>query len=116
MTKYDVSGMSCAACSARVEKAVKGVAGVSACNVSLLTNSMTVEGDVDPSSVIAAVNGAGYNASLAGQKANKEQVPDSETPRLVKRLVFFGGFACYSYVRVNVPHDVGRAASVFTFG
>lgn len=87
MTKYDVSGMSCAACSARVEKAVKGVAGVSACNVNLLTNSMTVEGNVDPDTVIAAVKNAGYGANVSGHREKEEQVPDSETPKLVKRLV-----------------------------
>ena len=64
MDTYNVTGMSCAACSARVEKAVKKVPGVDSCAVSLLTNSMGVEGDADPAAVIAAVTKAGYGASL----------------------------------------------------
>ena len=63
MEQYNVSGMSCAACSARVEKAVLGVKGVTACSVSLLTNSMGVEGNADASAIIAAVEKAGYGAS-----------------------------------------------------
>lgn len=62
MKQYNVTGMSCAACSARVEKAVSNVPGVTACSVSLLTNSMGVEGDADPSDIIAAVEEAGYGA------------------------------------------------------
>ena len=63
MKQYTVTGMSCAACSARVEKAVSKVPGVTSCSVSLLTNSMGVEGSADPQAVIAAVEGAGYGAS-----------------------------------------------------
>ena len=66
MEQYNVTGMSCAACSARVEKAVSKVPGVTACSVSLLTNSMGVEGTAPPQSVIAAVQAAGYGASLKG--------------------------------------------------
>ena len=66
MKQYNVTGMSCAACSARVEKAVNGVPGVTACSVSLLTNSMGVEGTADEKSIIAAVEAAGYGASLKG--------------------------------------------------
>ncbi|MBR6096436.1 MAG: cation transporter, partial [Oscillospiraceae bacterium] len=75
MTQYDVSGMSCAACSARVEKAVRAVPGVENCAVSLLTNSMGVEGTAAPEAVIAAVSGAGYGASLkaAGAQAGAAQ-------------------------------------------
>ena len=64
MKQYDVTGMSCAACSARVEKAVSKVPGVTECSVSLLTNSMGVEGDAAPKAVIAGVRAAGYGASL----------------------------------------------------
>ena len=69
MKQYTVTGMSCAACSSRVEKAVSKVPGVTACSVSLLTNSMGVEGDVPPETVIHAVEDAGYGASLKGQGA-----------------------------------------------
>ena len=64
MEQYNVTGMSCAACSARVEKAVSKVPGVSGCSVSLLTNSMGVEGTAAPKDIIAAVEAAGYGASL----------------------------------------------------
>ncbi|MBO4419112.1 MAG: heavy-metal-associated domain-containing protein, partial [Oscillospiraceae bacterium] len=66
MKQYNVTGMSCAACSARVEKAVKAVPGVESCAVSLLTNSMGVEGNADPAAVIAAVTAAGYGAAPKG--------------------------------------------------
>ena len=64
MEQYTVTGMSCAACSARVEKAVSKVPGVTSCSVSLLTNSMGVEGSADPTSIISAVEAAGYGASI----------------------------------------------------
>ena len=66
MAKYDVTGMSCATCQAHVEKAVNNVPGVDSCAVSLLTNSMTVEGSASPDSIINAVENAGYGASLTG--------------------------------------------------
>ena len=69
MEQYNVTGMSCAACSARVEKAVQKLDGVTSCSVSLLTNSMGVEGDVSPSEVIKAVEEAGYGASVKGGKS-----------------------------------------------
>ena len=93
MQQYDISGMSCAACSAHVEKAVAKVPGVSEVTVSLLTNSMRVEGNVSPGDVIAAVTAAGYGASLKGRKdagrsgADEEALQDHETPKLMKRLV-----------------------------
>ena len=96
MEHYHVTGMSCAACSARVEKAVSAVPGVRSCAVSLLTNSMGVEGDAAPEAVIAAVKNAGYGASLAekGGKVSESAVPngedplaDRETPALKKRLI-----------------------------
>ena len=76
MEQYNVTGMSCAACSSRVEKAVSKVPGVTSCSVSLLTNSMGVEGTASSHDIITAVEQAGYGASLKG--ANKEQVSMSE--------------------------------------
>ena len=76
MEQYNVTGMSCAACSARVEKAVSKVPGVTSCSVSLLTNSMGVEGTASSHDIITAVQQAGYGASLKG--SNKEQVSMSE--------------------------------------
>ena len=68
MKQFDVGGMSCAACSARVEKAVSQLDGVSSCSVSLLTNSMGVEGTADPAEIIKAVENAGYTAAEKGSK------------------------------------------------
>ena len=98
MKHYQVTGMSCAACSARVEKAVKEVAGVAECSVSLLTNSMTVEGTATEDAVIAAVKAAGYGASRKGSDAAKKQTEDSDvledkqTPVLKRRLLTSLGF------------------------
>ena len=98
MRQYNVTGMSCAACSARVEKAVGKVPGVIACSVSLLTNSMGVEGDVPPEQIIAAVEQAGYGASEkgAGEKkqsgADASALEDKETPVLKRRLIASVGF------------------------
>ena len=89
MEQYNVTGMSCAACSARVEKAVAAVDGVTACSVSLLTNSMGVEGSASPESIIKAVEDAGYGASRKGAKsapAEDDTLADRETPKLKKRL------------------------------
>ena len=71
MKKYNVTGMSCAACQARVEKAVNEVPGVTSCAVSLLTNSMGVEGDADEQEIIKAVEKAGYGASVQGGSSGK---------------------------------------------
>lgn len=98
MEQYIVTGMSCAACSARVEKAVSKVPGVTACSVSLLTNSMGVEGSASPEEVIAAVEAAGYGAgqksaaaenreSPGGSAAYEEMLTDRETPLLQKRMI-----------------------------
>lgn len=90
MEQYDVKGMSCAACSARVEKAVSKVSGVSSCTVSLLTNSMSVDGTAAEQEIIAAVRNAGYDASVKGaRKAAKEpdDIRDTETPRILRRLI-----------------------------
>ena len=93
MEQYNVTGMSCAACSARVEKAVSKVPGVTACSVSLLTNSMGVEGTAAPAQVIAAVQQAGYGASLKGAaQAAPDPLEDRETPALKRRLMASLGF------------------------
>lgn len=89
MTQYNVTGMSCAACSARVEKAVNSVEGVTSCAVSLLTNSMGVDGTASPDEIIKAVVDAGYGASLKNdtKKESSSDLEDKETPRLIKRLI-----------------------------
>lgn len=96
MKKFNVTGMSCAACSSRVEKAVSKVEGVQSCSVSLLTNSMGVEGSASEESIIAAVEKAGYGASVAGaekkQSAETEQLKDKDTPVLMHRLIASVGF------------------------
>lgn len=91
MEKYDVTGMTCAACSARVEKAVKGVAGVKSCAVNLLTNSMMVEGGT-PADIIGAVEKAGYGASKAGEKRTEMPSADKETAKMKTRLFWSIGF------------------------
>ena len=101
MKQYNVTGMSCAACSARVEKAVSKVPGVTACSVSLLTNSMGVEGTASPREIIAAVEGAGYGASEKGTAARprgpaageaEDALKDRDTPVLKRRLIWSVGF------------------------
>ena len=96
MKKFNVTGMSCAACSSRVEKAVSKVNGVKSVSVSLLTNSMGVEGSASDESIIAAVEKAGYGASAADgekkQSAENEQLKDKDTPVLMHRLIASVGF------------------------
>ena len=97
MTQFNITGMSCAACVARVEKAVNSVDGVNSCSVSLLTNSMGVEGNVDPQKIISAVTEAGYGASIkdsknTSQKNDNDALKDTETPKLKKRLIASLGF------------------------
>ena len=100
MEQYNVTGMSCAACSARVEKAVKKVPGVTSCSVSLLTNSMGVEGTASPSTILSAVQEAGYGASPKNASASKtsdastdlDALADHETPKLKRRLIASLGF------------------------
>ena len=94
MEQYNVTGMSCAACQARVEKAVNAVEGVESCSVSLLTNSMGVEGTASPELIIKAVENAGYGASLKSAKNGStksggfdDSLKDTETPRMKKRLI-----------------------------
>lgn len=93
MKQYNVTGMSCAACSARVEKAVSGVDGVENCAVNLLTNSMGVEGTASDEAIIAAVEKAGYGASLkTGDKKSKampdDELKDTQTPKIRNRLIW----------------------------
>lgn len=91
MKQYNVTGMSCAACSAHVEKAVSAVPGVTSCTVSLLTNSMSVEGNASPADVIAAVEAAGYGASEKGARReaapDADELKDTEPPKMVRRLI-----------------------------
>ena len=100
MEQYTVTGMSCAACTARVEKAVSGVKGVTSCSVNLLTNSMGVEGTADVGEIIAAVRNAGYDAAIKKRKpeqnarssSDTDALKDRETPVLKKRLIASLGF------------------------
>ena len=96
MTQYEVTGMSCAACSARVEKAVSGLPGVDSCSVSLLTNSMMVDGSAAPDAIIKAVQDAGYGASVKGAQessaAEEDALADHDTPVLKRRLFASLGF------------------------
>lgn len=90
MKQFNITGMSCAACSARVEKAVSSLSGVESCSVSLLTNSMGVEGSATEEDIIKAVEAAGYGASVWGIKkdvCDVKALSDKETPRLIRRLV-----------------------------
>ena len=110
MDQYTVTGMSCAACSARVEKAVSKLPGVTSCSVSLLTNSMGVEGSASAQEIIAAVEQAGYGASQKGGEAKaasagaslgEDMLKDRETPLLKKRLSASIGFlAVLMYARI----------------
>ena len=109
MEQFNVTGMSCAACSARVEKAVNAVPGVTSCAVSLLTNSMGVEGTADAAAIIAAVEEAGYGASRKGAESRSvpaadaaEALEDHETPKLKRRLIASVGFlAVLMYVSMG---------------
>ena len=96
MTQYNVTGMSCAACVARVEKAVNQVPGVSSCAVSLLTNSMGVDGTADSAAIVKAVEQAGYGCSVKGAKKTaapqEDALADRETPKLKRRLIASIGF------------------------
>ena len=114
MEQYNVTGMSCAACQARVEKAVSNVPGVESCSVSLLTNSMGVEGTATPDVIIKAVEAAGYGASVKGVKSSspsmqeqEDALADKTTPVLKKRLAA-------SVIFLVVLMYLGLAASVST--
>ncbi len=109
MKQFNVTGMSCAACSSRVEKAVSKVNGVSSCSVSLLTNSMGVEGTADVAEIIAAVENAGYGATVKGtatetkETQNEDILRDKETPALKKRL-----FASLGFLIVLIYFSMGH--------
>ena len=112
MRQYNVNGMSCAACSARVEKAVSKVDGVTACSVSLLTNSLGVEGSADPQQIIKAVEDAGYSASVKGEKAQKqtaaaEALKDTDSPKILKRLL-----ASLAFLAVLMYFSMGHMAGL----
>ncbi|MGN0523474.1 MAG: cation transporter, partial [Eubacterium sp.] len=92
MTQYNITGMSCAACSARIEKAVNAIDGVDSCTVNLLTNSMGVEGTAAPEEIISAVIDAGYGATLKGDDKKSaspsiDELKDTETPKIRNRLI-----------------------------
>ena len=108
MTQYTVTGMSCAACVARVEQAVNKIPGVESCSVSLLTNSMGIEGTADPAAIVKAVKDAGYGASPkgaapeSGPSAEEDALRDHETPVLMRRLIASLGFlALLMYVSMG---------------
>ena len=112
MRQYNVNGMSCAAYSARVEKAVSKVDGVTACSVSLLTNSLGVEGSADPQQIIKAVEDAGYSASVKGEKAQKqtaaaEALKDTDSPKILKRLL-----ASLAFLAVLMYFSMGHMAGL----
>ena len=92
MKQFEVTGMSCAACSARVEKAVSSLSGVSSCSVNLLTNSMVVEGGVSDEEIIKAVENAGYGVNYKNERQKEDILKDRETPVLKRRLIWSVGF------------------------
>ena len=127
MEQYTVTGMSCAACSTRVEKAVSKVPGVTSCSVSLLTNSMGVEGTASEQDIVKAVTDAGYGASKKGSKAaentkngssaagssfgDEELLKDRETPVLKEKTAVIAGVFNCPDVFFHGAYDVGLAAS-----
>ena len=123
MEQYNVTGMSCAACSTRVEKAVSKVPGVTSCSVSLLTNSMGIEGTASPESIIKAVEDAGYGASKKGAAQNsispnaaaEDALKDRETPKLKKRLIASVGFLAV-LMYISMGHMMGAPLPAFLVG
>lgn len=115
MKQYNVTGMSCAACSARVEKAVNSLSGVDSCCVNLLTGSMIVEGTAEDKAIIDAVVKAGYGASVKDENASQvksDALTDTETPKLIKRLV---SSVCFLIVLMyfSMGHMVGLPLPIF---
>lgn len=115
LKQFDVTGMSCAACSARVEKAVSHVPGVTACAVSLLTNSMGVEGTAPDQAIIDAVQAAGYGASVqGGQDALRARRRRARRPRdaeAAAQALLVAGLSAHPDVFFHGAHDVGLAAA-----
>ncbi len=108
MKQFDIKGMSCAACSARVEKAISAVSGVTQCSVSLLTNTAVVEGSASEKDIIAAVKKAGYAAEIKGEKtgsSTEDAFIDTETPKLRKRLLWSVGFL-FVLMYVSMGHSM----------
>ncbi len=103
MKRYNVTGMSCAACSARVEKAVSSVEGVTECSVNLLTNSMNVKGTADEKDIIAAVVAAGYGVSLAGDKQESKEITENNEIKKMKTRLFssLGFLAVLMYISMG---------------
>ena len=117
MTQYNVTGMSCAACSARVEKAVNAVDGVTSCAVSLLTNSMGVEGTASSEAIVAAVEKAGYGASVKGndkktESVSSDELKDTETPKIRNRLIWSVIFISRLCIFQWGIYDVGLETAV----
>ena len=119
MKQYTVTGMSCAACQARVEKAVSAVPGVTSCAVSLLTNSMGVEGTAADGEIIRAVREAGYGASVrsaASAAAGEDLLEDTETPKLKRRLILSLGFLLVLMYLTMGAHMLGAPLPAFLRG
>ena len=119
MKQYTVTGMSCAACQARVEKAVSAVPGVTSCAVSLLTNSMGVEGTAADGEIIRAVREAGYGASVRGAasaSAGEDLLEDTETPKLKRRLILSLGFLLVLMYLTMGAHMLGAPLPAFLRG
>jgi len=114
MEQFNVTGMSCAACSARVEKAVKSVPGVTGCSVSLLTNSMGVEGTAEDAAIIRAVEQAGYGASPKKAGQHQRRAGCSSRPRNAQAETAahrLAGLFAGADVLFHGAHDVGLAAA-----
>ena len=122
MQQYNVTGMSCAACSARVEKAVSAVPGVTSCAVSLLTNSMGVEGTADAAAIISAVENAGYGASPKGEKktglsrCGRRSAPGSGDTRPQASADRLNRLLAAADVCLHGARHVGLASAGFLYG
>ena len=110
---YSITGMTCSACSARVEKVVSNIDGIQACSVNLLTNSMQVKGDVDSATIIEAVEKAGYSASLKNKTEKNSKVSqdvdslkNKDIPVLVKRLIFSINLFLLKKNDINHSHNL----------
>lgn len=116
MKQYNITGMSCAACANRIEKTVAHINGVDSCSVSLLTNSMGVEGTASSESIIQAIENIGYGASEKGvKKVKDDSLVDHETPKLKKRLITSPSILNTINVFIYGSYDVEMACT-FVFG